>query len=67
METDAGERPPGETPVGLARRRAPGASTERGRRTRDAIVEAAATTMYENGVAAAPLPDALNLAVDNIR
>ncbi|BBX43426.1 TetR/AcrR family transcriptional regulator [Mycobacterium simiae] len=44
---------------GLPRRRAPGASTERGRRTRAAIVEAAATIMYENGVAAASLDDVL--------
>lgn len=40
-------------------RRAQGASTERGRRTRDAIIDAAATIMYENGVATASLDDVL--------
>jgi AcrR family transcriptional regulator len=34
-------------------------STERGRRTREAIIDAAATVMYENGVVAASLDDVL--------
>lgn len=49
MATDNGS-PPGRTP---------GATTERGRRTREAIIEAAATVMYENGVVAASLDDVL--------
>ena len=47
------------TDDGLPRRRAQGASTERGRRTREAIVDAAATMMYERGVVAASLDDVL--------
>lgn len=40
-------------------KRAQGPSTERGRRTREAIIDAAATVMYENGVVAASLDDVL--------
>lgn len=40
-------------------RRAPVARTERGQRTRAAIVDAAATMMYENGVAATSLDEIL--------
>src|ERR1700739_1756794 len=40
-------------------RRSPVASTERGQRTRAAIVDAAATMMYENGVATTSLDDIL--------
>ena len=47
------------TDDGLPPGRAQGPSTERGRRTREAIVDAAATMMYENGVVAASLDDVL--------
>ena len=47
------------TDYGSPQRRVQGASTERGRRTREAIIDAAATIMYENGVVATSLDDVL--------
>jgi len=47
------------TMVPPARQRSAVASTERGRRTRAAIVDTAATMMYANGVATTALDDIL--------
>ena len=47
------------TDYGSPQTRTRAASTERGRRTREAIVDAAATIMYEDGVVAASLDDVL--------
>jgi AcrR family transcriptional regulator len=47
------------TMVTTARERSAAATTERGRRTRAAIVDVAATMMYENGVATTSLDDIL--------